>query len=45
MALQRIDGILAKFPDEEDPDAAANTAGDSSLEEEHARMLALEASG
>lgn len=41
MALQRIDGILAKYPDEEDPDRGANTP--SAEDEELARLIALEA--
>lgn len=40
MALSRIDTALARHPDEEDPDAAANEASD--LDEELARLLELE---
>ena len=42
MAVSRIDTLLSKYPDDEDPDAAPNTA--TVLDEELARLAELEAS-
>lgn len=41
MALQRVDGLLAKYLNDEDPDKAPNE-GPSSLDAEAARLVALE---
>lgn len=41
MALQRLDNIIAKYPVDEDPDAAPNTP-DTSLQAEMERLAALE---
>lgn len=42
MALSRIDTVLARYPNEDNPDAAPNTA-DTSFEAEVERLNALEA--
>ena len=41
MALTRVDSILAKYPDDEDPDKAPNVK-DQRFESELARLNALE---
>ena len=41
MALQRLDNVLAKYPNDEDPDAAPNTP-DMTFEAEYARLAELE---
>ena len=45
IALQRVDAILAKYPDEENPDRASSSDGKSATDLELERILELEGSG
>lgn len=45
IALQRVDNILSKYPDEENPDRGSNTGKASAVDAELQRIIDLEKAG